>query len=217
LKTFILAGVSRTAIISRLELDFRHVHKMQNQLKTGWCVSMTLELVDPVEWSEVKKAVDGEFGEGIAKAILGKRVPVAIERGESRQFYLVHMNWINQLNTIEDFEIKSLGIFLGDITKGRFRYSLQILNELARLTDNIIIVSERGAQSFTYGRSVLKQSVVKLKPNLNRGNRVLVLNEEGDCLGIASLTIDSSRLGMLGKDKLVAKNLVDIGAYVRGA
>ena len=178
---------------------------------------MTLELVDPVEWAKVTQAVDGEFGEGVTKALLRDRVPVTIQRGEARRIFLVPMRWVSLLEEAKGFEIKSLGIFMGDLAKGRFRFSLQILTDLVKFTDNTIVVSERGAQAFTYGRSVLKQSVVKLQEGLMRGNRVLVLNEEGECLGVASLTIDSTRLNRLSKDKLVAKNLVDIGAYVRGA
>jgi ribosome biogenesis protein Nip4 len=178
---------------------------------------LAIELVDPVEWAEVTQAVDGEFGEGMTKALLRNRVPVTMQKGEARRIFLVPMDWVNLLEEIKGFEIKSLGIFMGDLAKGRFRFSLQILMDLVKLTDHTIVVSERGAQAFTYGRSVLKQSVVKLQPGLMRGNRVLVLNEDGECLGIASLTIDSTRLNRLGRDKLVAKNLVDIGAYVRGA
>ncbi len=178
---------------------------------------MALELIGPVEWAEVTQTVDGEFGEGVTRALMRNRVPVAMQKGEARRIFLVPMDWVNLLEEIKEFEIKSLGIFMGDLEKGRFRFSLQILMDLVKLTHNTIVVSERGAQSFTYGRSILKQSVVELQSGLTRGNRVLVMNEDGDCLGIASLTIDSARLSRLSKDKLVAKNLVDIGAYVRGA
>ena len=54
-----------------------------------------------------------------------------------------------------------------------------------------------------------------MNPDLKRGQRVLVLNKDRECLGIASLSIDASILNRLSKEKLVGKNLVDIGWFIR--
>ena len=178
---------------------------------------MSIEIVDSVEWSEITEMIDEEFGEGATKKLLGKRVPITLQKNDKRQFFLIPANWMKLLEEIDQFEISSLGLKMGEVVKGRFRFSLQTIDILAKITDHKIIVSERGAEAFTYGRSILKESVLNLQSGLERGSRVLVMNEEGDCLGIGSLTIDSNRLDRLSKDKLVVKNLVDIGAYVRGA
>ncbi|TFG06410.1 hypothetical protein EU522_01650, partial [Candidatus Thorarchaeota archaeon] len=140
-----------------------------------------------------------------------------LQKNDKRQFFLIPATWIKLLEEIDQFEISSLGLKMGELVKERFRFSLQTIDILAKITNHKIIVSRRGAEAFTYGRSILKESVLNLEPGLERGDTVLVMNEEGDCLGIGSLTIDSSRLDRLSKDKLVVKNLVDIGAYVRGA
>ncbi|MFW9800739.1 MAG: hypothetical protein ACFFD9_09900, partial [Candidatus Thorarchaeota archaeon] len=58
---------------------------------------------------------------------------------------------------------------------------------------------------------------VELESGLKRGQRVLVLNKDRECLGLAALSVDGSKLNRLAGERLVAKNLVDIGAYVRGA
>ena len=101
------------------------------------------------------------------------------------------------------------------MSQDRFRLSLQILPDLVKLTTKVLIVSKQGAESFTYGRSILKQSVLYMDFNLKRGQRVLVMDEDHLCLGIAALSMDANRLGRLGKDKLVGKNLVDIGWFIR--
>ncbi|MHA2071726.1 MAG: hypothetical protein ACW985_08065 [Candidatus Thorarchaeota archaeon] len=55
---------------------------------------MKPELVDPVEWNELTDELDDEFGEGVSKALLRDRAPVTIQRGDTRSFYLVPMEWI---------------------------------------------------------------------------------------------------------------------------
>ena len=108
-----------------------------------------------------------------------------------------------------------VGKQLGVMTKDRFRLSLQILPDLAQHTAKILTVSKQGAESFTYGRSILKESVIYLDFNLQRNQRVLVMDKDFHCLGIASLALDANRLGRLKPDDLVGKNLVDIGWFIR--
>lgn len=178
---------------------------------------MPIEMVDSVEWSEISKLIDGEFGEGVTKKLLGKRVPITLQKNGKRQFFLVPANWMKLLEKIDQFEISSLGLKMGELVKERFRFSLQALDIIAKTTDHKVTVSRKGAEAFTYGRSILKESVLNLQRGLEKGSRVLVISEEGDCLGVGSLTIDSNKLGRLSKDKLVVKNITDVGAYVRGA
>jgi ribosome biogenesis protein Nip4 len=178
---------------------------------------VTVELVDPVEWTSIVERIDDEFGEGVTRILLGDRVPVVLSRGSSKTFFLIPTDWMSLVTEEEGqkLDIQFIGKELGSIAKGRFRLSLQILNELRKLTINFIIVSDHSAEAFTYGRSVLKESVLHLDPELKRGQRVVVLNKDGECLGIASLSIDASRLSRLSREKLVAKNLVDIGWFIR--
>ncbi|MFW9965722.1 MAG: hypothetical protein ACFFEA_01080 [Candidatus Thorarchaeota archaeon] len=179
---------------------------------------MKPELVDPVEWKELTDQFDDEFGSGVSKALLADRAPVTISRGDTKSFYLVPRDWVGNLEEEKtDFEVYSLGIRMGDLKEGRFRLSLQILNELAELTDKILVVSRQGAEAFTYSRSIIKESVIRLDSHLKRGQRVIVLNKDSEVLGLASLSVDGNKLKRLASDRLVGKNLVDIGAYLRGA
>jgi ribosome biogenesis protein Nip4 len=179
---------------------------------------MKPELVDPDEWNKLTEQLDSEFGEGVSKTLLGDRAPVTLTRGETKSFYLIPMKWMTDIDElVKDYEIHSLGIRIGDMTKWGFRLSLQILDALAEVTDCKLVVSRQGAEAFSYGRSILKESVSKLDPNLRRGQRVIVLNKDGEVLGLAALSVDGNKLKRLARDRLVAKNLVDIGAYLRGA
>ena len=161
---------------------------------------MKMELVDPVDWSSIKEQIDIEFGTGVTKSFLGDRVPVRMSR-------------LTEIAEILD--IQFIGKELGSIDKKKFRLSLHILVELTELTESFIIVSRRGAEAFTYGRSIIKESVLELSMSLVRGQRVLVLNENRECIGIAALSVDATKLNRLAGNRLVAKNLVDIGWFIR--
>lgn len=179
---------------------------------------MKPELLDPVEWNEITEQLDDEFGEGVSKMLLGEKAPVAIARGDVKSFYLIPMGWMSSIEDIGvDFDMHSLGIRMGDLKDGKFRLSLQILDALAKITDRRLVVSRQGAESFTYSRSILKESVLKLGTHLKRDQRVIVVNKDGEVLGLAALSVDGNKLKRLARDRLVGKNLVDIGAYLRGA
>jgi len=178
---------------------------------------MKIQLLDPIEWSNITQSIDAEFGEGVSKAILGDLTPIAITDRDIRTIYLIPVTWVSIV--LEDvpvgFDFHLVGKQLGVMTKDRFRLSLQILPELLKLTTKVLIVSQRGAEAFTYGRSILKESIVWYDPQLKRGQRVLVVNEDNDCLGIAALSTDAMRIDSLSQVSLVGKNLVDIGWFIR--
>jgi ribosome biogenesis protein Nip4 len=177
---------------------------------------MGIELVNPIDWDYITQQIDIEFGEGVTKALLGDRVPVMMTKEKSSTFYAVPMDWMTRLNEVsEELDFQFIGKELGFLEKGRFRLSLQVLSELAKITHSFIIVSQHGAEAFTYGRSIIRESVLELNPSLVRGQRLLVLNEGRECLGIAALSVDAAKLSRLGADRLVAKNLVDVGWFLR--
>ncbi len=187
------------------------------QADEGGAVHVTVELMDPNDWADVTNQIDGEFGDGTTKALLGDFAPITIQRGESNTIYLIPRTWISRIEEYEGYDIRSMGVQMGNLCKGKFIFSLQIMPALAKITDRVLVVSQKGAETFTYGRSIIKESVVRLGYAMKKGQRVIVLNEKLECLGLAALSIDGDRLERLAREKLVAKNLVDIGAYVRGA
>lgn len=181
---------------------------------------MKSEILDPVEWEQVSEDIDSEFGEGVTKVLLGDRQPIALIDREIRRLYLVTSGWIEHLfgedtDNSSAFNLRFLGKELGSIIKGRLRLSLQVLPDLVHLTSNILEATSQAGEAFTYGRSILKEGVVWLEPSLQRGQRVLVINRNRECLGVAALSIDAYKVDRLAPEKLVAKNLTDVGWYIR--
>ncbi len=179
-------------------------------------IVMDPELVDPVVWKAMEKHIDRGFGKGTMKALLGKLIPVVMEHKDTKSFYLVPPSWAEIVREgFTNYDIRLLGTWLGDFSHNKMKLSLPILEQIANITDNIMIVSKHGAELFTYGRSILKEGVVSLKPSLKRGQRVIVKDKQGNVLGLAMLAVDGFMRTMIGREKLVAKNLVDIGWYIR--
>ncbi len=175
-----------------------------------------VSLIEPHFWDDIKRQIDRDFGEGVTQKLLGKRAPVVIERGKKQSVYFIPMDWVQLVDSdFGTFRLRYLGTWLGEMSGDTLMLSIGILAELDPLTDSKITVHRRGAEAFTYGRSILKESVFSLPSHLSRGQRVLVIDEHGACIGLAALAIDASLLDRLGKEKLVAKNLVDIGWYLR--
>lgn len=178
---------------------------------------MKLEMLDPIDWERITQSIDSEFGEGVSKTLQGDRIPISLMDRDWRTVYLIPTAWISRLleETPAGFDYHLVGKQFGVMTKDHFRLSLQIIHDLLKITTKVLIVSSRGAEAFTYGRSILKESIVWYDPELRRGQRVLIVNEKGDCLGIASLSVDALRIKRLSQDSLVGKNLVDIGWFIR--
>ncbi len=172
--------------------------------------------IDPVLWDSIMKQMDSDFGEGITNKILGNLAPAMIEHGNTKSMYLVPQEWMTMIDhDFNDFEVKYMGIWLGDLVNDRLRLSLPILEKLSEFTDSVLVVSKRSAEAFTYGRSVIKEGVVSLNKSLERGHRVIVKDKDGHILGLATLSVDGYLVDRLSNDRLVAKNLVDIGWYLR--
>jgi ribosome biogenesis protein Nip4 len=177
---------------------------------------MEFKIVDPVLWSSIKNQVDNDFGKGVTQEIMGDFVPIILEYGSIKSLYRCSMNWIDILEQgLGSYELYSMGLLFGEIVQGKLKLSIAILDQIASLTTNYIVISDKGVGPFTYGKSILKESVKELGQDLKKGQRVIVFNEDYDCLGLAMLTVDGYRVDRLQPDDLFAKNLADIGLYVR--
>jgi len=174
------------------------------------------ELADPHDWDLAKQQIDGGFGEGVTDKLVGGLLPVTLEHETSRSFYLVPKDWMDHFeNDFGPFTPQSLGTWVGDLSSGRFTFAISVLDRLVGLTKNLIVVSREGAEALTYGKSILKHSVKETGQGLKRGQYVLVMNGNGECLGLAVMSVDTDKLHRLSPKELVAKNVMDVGWYIR--
>lgn len=175
-----------------------------------------IALAEPGEWSRIEQHIDSNFGQGVTEKLYGTRVPVVLKTDSKEAFYFVPKEWLDMvLVEAEAFLPQMLGTWFGDLVRGEFVLALSILQHMVPLTNSRIYVSRHAAEAFTYGRSILRESVLKIEPGLQRGQQVLVLNTDDECLGLAELSVDAARLHVLAAHELAAKNLMDIGWYLR--
>ncbi|GAH32040.1 unnamed protein product, partial [marine sediment metagenome] len=49
------------------------------------------EIVDPVEWTIIREAIDEDFGQGVTKELSKNLMPVVIRREKDSVYFLVPM------------------------------------------------------------------------------------------------------------------------------
>ena len=177
---------------------------------------MIPELANPEEFRFLSTQIDTELGEGVSRVFFGGKTLLVMRNDSKIAFYLIPQSWLQHIREMPSgVTYHALGLQLGNLTEGKFKLSLAALEKLADLTRNIIKLSAHGATLFTYGRSILKESVVEINSNLERGSKVIVLDENSECLGLAELSVNALKVDKLRQEKLVAKNISDIGWYIR--
>ncbi|PLW79832.1 hypothetical protein C0585_05820 [Candidatus Woesearchaeota archaeon] len=98
---------------------------------------------------------------------------------------------------------KNVGIFLGEVKKGRFSPSIPLLKMINKHTKKKIIVDKKAAWLFICGRDIMERSVIKSE--VSKG-LCIVQDESGDFLGLAKIE---------KKKDIFANNVIDLGDYIR--
>lgn len=104
------------------------------------------------------------------------------------------------------------GIYLGKIKDGQFFPSFNLLKIIAEKKEaNKVLVDKKSEWLFICGRDVFKQGIIKVFGSVKRGNYVLVLNKNNECLGFGEIVKD---LGTI-KKSVAVKNILDVGDFLR--
>jgi 60S ribosome subunit biogenesis protein NIP7 len=140
-----------------------------------------------------------EFGVDTRKVFKGKRLLMAMDG--RREVYATNPEVVKILSALGR-DPYSVGLYIGEVKRGRFFLSLEGAYLLAPHTNKKVIVDDKAEQLVLYGRDVFSKSVVDFSA-CERGTRCLIMNNKGEPLGI----------GMVGKD--VIENLMDRGWYLR--
>lgn len=163
---------------------------------------------------EIKKLLIKDFGTKAVDDLLDKKA-VYVNSNEPAEYYVVSKELEQAFEKIKKQGKQPLfmGSFIMDKSKeGKYRASLYTASKIKNEAINKVIIISKAEQLFLYSRNVISKSVVKVLGKPKRGDILLILNEQEDCLG----------LGMMLKDALVdrgeepvVKNLVDMGKYLR--
>lgn len=135
-------------------------------------------------------------------------------------------NWVeifitnNETNSLleinEQIKPYSVGLALGEIKGEEFHLSLGGAYEIAKHSTKKIIINSDAEQLFLYQRNVLCKSIIFCNENYYEKERLLVMNDKGDCLGIGRLLLPAKELMKKENANVEAlQNLIDLGWYLR--
>jgi ribosome biogenesis protein Nip4 len=110
----------------------------------------------------------------------------------------------------------SIGLGFGEFREDGLILSLSGASFIVKHSTRSIKVNEKAESLFLYRRNILCQSILEINNDLAIDEKVLVINEHNDFLGIGQLKITPQRVFLEKyENQLAIKNLMDLGWYLR--
>ncbi len=111
----------------------------------------------------------------------------------------------------------ALGFHVGRIRKNKFIPSLELGYAAVTKTNAYVIVNDKGEKNFLYGKDIFTESVIDIGTNIREKQIVLVLNDRHEYTGIGRAlgAITKRRDKILARRKVIIKNIIDLGWYLR--
>ncbi|MCA9477794.1 MAG: hypothetical protein KC535_01470 [Nanoarchaeota archaeon] len=126
-------------------------------------------------------------------------IKIADVKKIGKQYYQISPELQKEVDSLDEFPI-SAGLLLGEVEKGQFIPSPNLLNIINEQTKKKIILNEKSSWLFVCGRDIFMEGVID---NCFEKGPILVLNEQQEVLGVAEKK---------GKEY---KNIYDIGLLLR--
>lgn len=123
------------------------------------------------------------------------------------RYYLVN----ETLKKVLSDDFFCAGIFLGKTVEGKLSPGFELLRLLAGMKANKIVVDKKTEWLFICGRDIFKQGIIKIIGSGRKGEHVLILNANQECLGYGRILCDMNN----GKRGLAVKNVLDVGDFLR--
>ncbi len=154
------------------------------------------------EEKEVLKTLGEEFEVDIEQVFKDKMILVG--EGKRKEVFITNKATNKQLNRMQGMPYFA-GLYIGDIKGKKFLLGLEGANIISKYCNKKVVVDKKTEQLVLYGRDIFSKSVRHLYKEADVGNRILIVNENNECLGI----------GVLNKGDVLVKNIIDRGWYLR--
>ena len=171
---------------------------------------------------EVLTLIDSMLGRDASKLVsrLGK---VMICKGIFEEAYIISDTLTKVIKVIfsKGYIPYSAGLYIGRIRKSK-PYFIPSINLLQLIYNELglrraIVVSDEGLKPFLYGNDILRKSVIECYEPLSKNDVVGIVGTEGYVYGIGLCTMERCNdLKRLKDLDLVARNVFDVGWYLRG-
>ena len=140
-----------------------------------------------------------------------------IGEGRWKELFITNNKVKGLLDKNPEISPYSIGLGFGEYRKDYgLILSLGGASLIAKYSTRSIKVNEKAESLFLYRRNILCQSIIEISGELEIDEKVLVVNEHNDFLGIGQLKISPQNV-FLEKywQQLAIKNLMDLGWYLR--
>ena len=156
------------------------------------------------------------FGYRNTKLFFKNRLLIITKGGPRQEVFAVtkeQFDFIfNKLKAILQKEPYCAGVFVGIYGK-KFRPSLEICEKLFKISKrNAIMVNEKAAVLFSYGRDIMLKSIVRIYEPLRE--IAVVIDPQENVIGLCKLTVKDLDKVSLG-EYVVCENIIDKGWYLR--
>lgn len=101
------------------------------------------------------------------------------------------------------------GLYLGKKKKNTFFPSFNLLDVIAQVSDEIIIVNQWGEIDFLYGKNLRKRHISEMKGSKQKGCLKLVQNQKNETLGYGKF------IGYSDKKTKVLDHYLDRGIFIK--
>ncbi len=119
----------------------------------------------------------------------------------SHHLYLVNKDMQSIIKTSNSKPF-GVGLFLGRIDHDQFVPSFYLLEQIAKITDQKVVIDDKSAWLFVCGRDIFRESA---NTNLQANTIVIVENIEHECLGYGKVVKDPT---------VIVKNFFDRGDFL---
>ncbi|MFX1373518.1 MAG: PUA domain-containing protein [Promethearchaeota archaeon] len=154
---------------------------------------------------------------------LTTRLYISIDKLKTKNkfpnIYLIPESQIKLLTTLDNNKIISVGLYFGFIKKGNFYLSLEgaeflYFNKIISGFKKVQ-VNNNGEKSILYGNNLLKKMILAILDSFEQNDILLIFNKNEEILALAQSKIDYQFIQKVHPNKVIAKNLIDKGFYLR--
>lgn len=140
-----------------------------------------------------------------------------VGEGRWKELFITNNKVKGLLDKNKEISPYSIGLGFGEYRKDYgLILSLSGASLIAKYSNRSIKVNEKAESLFLYRRNILCQSILEINNDLGIDEKVLVVNEHNEFLGIGKLKLSPLKVFLEKYEQQVAiKNLMDLGWYLR--
>jgi len=171
--------------------------------------------ITPEEYELVKNHVNASFTlQDFGKIVANYEIILMV--GKWIEVLLVSNQMVKIFKELKNFRNPYfMGVYFGDIKRNKFKISLEGITFIAQYIDDKSILSESGEKKVLYGRDLTKSDLFYIPKQIKKDERSILINKKEEVLALGKYLFDRKKIGTLGDQEKIIKNVIDKGWYLR--